>query len=436
MRERVRSDGGVSYQISFVAGGGRAGQGRPEQSETFTSKARALAFKADVEEAGENWPTRSDGVPWVRGEGYVVATIDTPPTKTVHDVAQDYFGNYQPQRVKVGKLTPYTLQRDRRTYTLHMSEQFGGMDIAEIKSPDIVAWILEQLDEEAKPKSIRNRHGLLHSILKHGQLRMSLRADNPALESSWQLPVDTDVDRRQTLFFSHPEWALLRDSLARSILLLVDLAVATGMRWGEISALRCGDISFDRDGTARINIVRAWSVRAAEDKKPIRRDESETVKWRLGLPKGGKTRRNVVRGELAERLRRATQFHPVDTYLFRTRPGGPWRYEAFYRQHWKAARLEAEARGLRKHATIHMLRHTFVVWSLEAGADLQKVSDNVGHASVSLTWRIYGGMLNTHDPALADAMAKELGYLDGLELPPKLPDDVRAATRRLARSDR
>ena len=48
LRRRARSDGGTSYQVRWVLGGGRATAGAVEQTETFTTLSRALAFKAEV----------------------------------------------------------------------------------------------------------------------------------------------------------------------------------------------------------------------------------------------------------------------------------------------------------------------------------------------------------------------------------------------------
>ena len=83
-------------------------------------------------------------------------------------------------------------------------------------------------------KSIRNRHGLLFSILMHGQKRLGLRPDNPA--ELTRLPSKDNELGRQIRFFQHGEWALLRSCLRRDVHLLVDIALATGLRWGELAA--------------------------------------------------------------------------------------------------------------------------------------------------------------------------------------------------------
>ena len=72
IRKRRRADGGMSYQVRWVLGGGAAGPGRTEVAETFVSRSRALAFAAEVEEAGQQWPINADGIRWSKGLGYVL----------------------------------------------------------------------------------------------------------------------------------------------------------------------------------------------------------------------------------------------------------------------------------------------------------------------------------------------------------------------------
>lgn len=52
-----------------------------------------------------------------------------------------------------------------------------------------------------------------------------------------------------------------------------------------------------------------------------------------------------------------------------------------------------------------MLRHTCVVWSLAEGVRIEQVSEMLGHASIQITYDVYGGLLDLEDPAVAHAMA-------------------------------
>ena len=77
--------------------------------------------------------------------------------------------------MKRGEVEPYT----GCTATPHLQEPFGPSRSPSWRPPVISDGIDEQLDDGAAPKSVRARHGLLFSIMKHGQQRMRLRPDNP-----------------------------------------------------------------------------------------------------------------------------------------------------------------------------------------------------------------------------------------------------------------
>lgn len=211
--------------------------------------------------------------------------------------------------------------------------------------------------------------------------------------------------------------------------LLVDVALATGMRWGELAALRRGDLSFPDEQTVRIHIVRAWSKRAPDDKGLIRSAEGENRSWKLGAPKSRRSRHVVARGQDAVRLRRATEHHAPDTYVFRTRSAMPWRYPDFHSDRWVPARSEATRQGLTKHVTPHMFRHTTVVWSLAAGVRIEVVSEQLGHASLQITYDVYGGLINLHDPVMAEAMAREMLRISDAIVP--APSPCQVASRKI-----
>ena len=127
---RPRSDGGVTWQVKWRLGGTRDGAW---QAESFTHEARALAFKADVEDAEHFWP---DG--WVKGEGYVTTC---PPTGVVTfaNVLDDYW-RIQERKARRGRIKPHTLARDKRAAELHLST-FATMRFDSITVDDVDAWV-------------------------------------------------------------------------------------------------------------------------------------------------------------------------------------------------------------------------------------------------------------------------------------------------------
>jgi hypothetical protein len=257
-------------------------------------------------------------------------------------------------------------------------------------------------DLPASGKSIRNRHGLLFSILLHGQKRLGLRPDNPA--ELTRLPSkDGELGRR------HPRH---RTPLGRA----------------RRAAPRRPVLPRRPDG-ADPRDARLVQARPDED-GPINRAAGENRTWKLGPPKSRRSRHVVVRGEDAVRLRQAVAGHQPETYVFRTAEGNPWRYPDFHSDRWVPARNEAVRRGLTKHATPHMLRHTTVVWSLAAGVRIEVVSEQLGHASLQITYDVYGGLINLHDPVMAEAMAREMLTIAQAIVPRPDPGEIDRRTIR------
>jgi hypothetical protein len=71
-----------------------------------------------------------------------------------------------------------------------------------------------------------------------------------------------------------------------------------------------------------------------------------------------------------------------------------------------------------------MLRHTTVVWSLAAGVRIEVLSEQLGHASLQITYDVYGGLINLHDPVMAEAMAKEMLTISDAIVPESSPSEV------------
>jgi hypothetical protein len=93
--------------------------------------------------------------------------------------------------------------------------------------------------------------------------------------------------------------------LRSDVHLMVDVALTTGLRWGELSALRVGDLSWQAgdERVLNVHVVRAWSERDRRyETDPIGEAEGESVRYNLGPTKSRKDRWVQVSGDLAESL--------------------------------------------------------------------------------------------------------------------------------------
>ena len=106
--------------------------------------------------------------------------------------------------------------------------------------------------------------------------------------------------------------------------------------------------------------------------------------------KGGKDRVVPFGERLEQALRRWLEFgrpefhrpveQPTDA-VFRSRTGRPLTRQTV----WTSVAKRAERRGIVRHVTPHVLRHSFATHLVEHGADLRVVQTLLGHASISTT---------------------------------------------------
>lgn len=135
----------------------------------------------------------------------------------------------------------------------------------------------------------------------------------------------------------------------------------TGLRWGELRALRARDVVIDDDGIATALRVR----RSASDGFPEK------------APKSGKVRKVPLMQRPALIISRRLRGLKPDDLVFTSPRGGP-----LNRSNMRRSVRWDEISGGRR---IHDLRHTAACEWLRKGVDVATVSAWLGHASVTTT---------------------------------------------------
>ena len=160
----------------------------------------------------------------------------------------------------------------------------------------------------------------------------------------------------------------------------------TGLRIGELCALEEPRVD-TRRGTIRIiaTLYRGHGIRAYQLFPPKNRPSIRTVDISRTI---ASVLDAQIRDVKAFRLRCGERYHTERSFVFvncHQHPGYPMNPVIFGR-HLK--RL-LELAGLPPSITPHSLRHTFTSLSAEAGASLEDIQKQLGHASDDVTRRVY-----------------------------------------------
>ncbi|MEU8887345.1 site-specific integrase [Streptomyces sp. NPDC048442] len=393
IRERAKRDGTSSFIVLFRAGGARNAK---QESEIFEDLKAAESFRDLVNGYGQQWPPG-----WVRGQGFVAekrrpATMFEPFALTFIDrltgIQGDTRGKYKKEvRENLAPwFGPYSVEDGEGGIIRDMVQDWVN-DLehgrpAPLDPPD------RKPRTKYKPKTIRDKHGLLFSIMQAAvDAEPPLRASNPCAKTS--LPrADGAEEEEDIVFLEREEYAWIYEGLMEDAKELADAIAETGCRWGEATALQPRDLR-RRNGRPAVRIQRAW--KRDEDGKPV-----------LGPPKTKKSRRTIVITQRLDRvLRRRAKGLAKDALLFTGPEGGKWDPGTFRRLRWlPAIEYAAEKYGLIKRPRIHDLRHSHAAWLIAAKVPLPAIQGRLGHESITTTVDTYGHLLDALDDEVMAAV--------------------------------
>ena len=182
----------------------------------------------------------------------------------------------------------------------------------------------------------------------------------------------------------------------RAVALAASIALSTGLRLGEVCALRRRDVDLMR-GNLRV------SGTMVEAPKLMRQATTKGKRTRnLSLSDADVA---LLRREM-ERVARKCPHKPVSPLV--TADGG------FMRPSYLSRRFSAVCGllGLPEGTHFHTLRHTHATWLLMAGADIRTVSERLGHAKPETTLGIYAHVMPGRDRAAAEAFERMAESVD------------------------
>ncbi len=359
-KKRVGRDGRLRYSACY-----RDAEGRTRSAGIFTGKKEAEreARKSEGKIASGEWVDPADGK--LTFERYV----------------EDYW--WPSRQLEVSTRAAY-----RSYLNKHFIPYFGRRAMASITPSAVESWISKALKDGLSPASVRKYHSMLKTIFQRA-VRDRVIVINPcaatelpkAVRKPRTIPTPEDFDR---LISEIPQrWRLL---------LLVE--IETGLRWGELIALRPQHIDFLR----RLVHVRETVVEVSKMMSPT----GERMLFKA-YPKNDQHRSLSVGQPLIEFISAdiASRRLSREDLLFPStlKPGaGPLSRNTFRTKVWLPA---LERTGLDFHVRVHDLRHAHASWLLAGGADLKAVMERMGHSQLATAQRYLHTLPDADEQALA-----------------------------------
>ena len=380
------------YQVGYQDGK------RQRSAGIFPTKRRALAEKRTIERGDRDQPQ---------------PVADPDPEK-----ANTPFGEYVTTKWWPAwkDQHPSSEYGTRKKVEKRILPVFGDIPIGDLDASTIGAWKAAMVAEGLAARTVNTYLSLLGTIL-NAAIDDDYLARSPLLRKSGAgraAATRNQPVRRREVWLTRTQLDRLAEAIKPRYRALVLVAGLTGMRWGELAALRWDDLRLDASlhdgavsGPGRVRIARALS-------DPHRSGR--------GVEKGPKTEAGIrtiaLDQETVDVLRAHRElvgggaFARIFTTTGGSRGDGGTLSSSNFARVWKRALRKAELAhlwpeygGLR----FHDLRHTHATWLIAQRVPMIAVAGRLGHANAVVTMMVYAhvdklvdrGLLTTDELGLA-----------------------------------
>ncbi|MDX2390687.1 site-specific integrase [Streptomyces sp. DK15] len=295
-----------------------------------------------------------------------------------------------------GSLKARTVEGQRSMYRNHIKPAFGKRRITSLRAHDIEKWVAA-LGKKLGHGTVRNVYVLLNKACKYA-IRHDWLVVNPC--TGVALPTSHEEVQDERQFLTPSQVSALAEVLAKKeghYGLIVRMAAYTGLRAGELAALRVRDVDM-LHGVVQV-------------RRTVRRKAKGG--WIYSSPKSKKSARDVpltgaLRAELdvwlAEHPDRANPEARLWPGSRNTGRGGAvdWSRtfdinnfcKRYFRPLLRSGALSSA--GMSSALRWHDLRHTYAsIMAAVPGVDVYDVSRWMGHSSISVTEKVYVHLFRT-----------------------------------------
>lgn len=245
----------------------------------------------------------------------------------------------------------------------HLLPKLGGYDTNMLDNDVLQQFILEQLENGRADQN----GGISHKYAKDIITVLKLTLDKDIqIKLPYNPPKDIEIftKENQIKLMNHIQSNITHKNFG------ILLCIHTGIRIGELCALKWGDINFSMK-MLHINktMIRTYT-------------KEDGSKLFITPPKTRSSNRNIPLNswimQYANLLRGEDDHYILTNTEKYTEPN---KYRLYYNTLLKQLDLP--------HLTFHALRHTFAIRCIECGCDYKSLSELLGHSNVSITMNIY-----------------------------------------------
>ena len=351
----------------------------PSANDGKGTRWRARYVDSDGREVVQGFTRKIDAQDWLDGITSTIVTGDyVAPgagTITVAEVHQQWVRTQ-------GHVKATTKAARESAWNTHVKGRWGKVQLVEIQTSAVRAWVAD-MAESRSPATIEKALGVLRMVCDLAVEDRRL-ARNPC--DGVKAPRRENTDRG---YLSHVQVDRLARQMVRDQLVVRFLAY-TGLRYGEMAALRVQDFDMLR---RRVQVQRSVT------------EVSGKLVW--SSPKSYEKRSVPFPKMLSDDLAAAMKNKGREDLVFAAPAGGVLRIATFRTRVFGPAVKELmEADSDFPKVTLHDLRHTAASLAISAGANVKAVQTMLGHKSAALTLDTYADLFPDDLEAVAAAMDK------------------------------
>lgn len=308
-----------------------------------------------------------------------------------------------------------------RYYKRYVEPEFGATPLKELTYSKVVLFYKDLIENRGLGISTVDNINVVLSMILNVALKDNVIRINPCNGAMKELKRKYSGTVKEVKALTRAEQEVLEEFISRPGVFyclspLITVMLYTGIRIGELGALKWEDIDFDNN-EIHINHTLLFESKATGKKSEYFLNPPKTQKSKRCIPMNPKVKNALLMEKRRQELKGIKCSVTIDGYsdfIFLDNKGKPFHYKKL--NHRLARISEAIDTEIKSKGTVnglssfphvhsHMLRHTFATRMREAGADIKATADIMGHTEVDLT-------INTYTDASNEFKRRELSLLD------------------------